>query len=613
MPVSEERPPDGLPRHSVKAISRRYAIARANPFQKHCSRSKGRVFEYLCLVIVIYFAIATGLNAESNSSPTALPTTQPSDNGVDVDVYVPAPKSTCDELAASSDDYDKPTEVTAVDDSVLDSHVDAAIDACKLAVGQFPNERRFMFQLARSLGEKKQFPEAAAWLQKAVDLNDRAAMNYLGVLYRNGWGVKEDSGKARDLYEKAATLGDAWAMDNLGVLYEQSADRSMWDEAKARDWYKKGAERGYQRSMWHLGHLYEYGRGGDKDLRMAQTWFEKAAIDCDKSQPTCDPEVQKWSRAELSQVSALMQAEAEKPCRGQPIPFGNSASESTGWDMTEGVGLQSGVLSFTVAPDNAKIELNSAYVVRDAQICSKFEWPHDADQVLGAGILFWAVDDKDFFQFGILNNGKFWVARKQAGKWQTIAANVESADIDIRPGASNTFAVHTQGDHALLFVNGTQVFNLTGQPQIAASRFGLSVDNFDKNQTLVLGFDDFKVNSTMLIADDTEYLHCSYHQTCFAVIAPALTKDCGQSDETEDYSIDRAMGTVELGTEEHLPLTISPSQYRFDFTEGNTKVSVEINRISSKFVHFTHYEDNGSTIDWSGTGTCEKLNPTPKF
>ena len=41
----------------------------------------------------------------------------------------------------------------------------------------------------------------------------------LGVLYANGDGVAQDSGKARELYEKAADKGDASAMFNLGGLY----------------------------------------------------------------------------------------------------------------------------------------------------------------------------------------------------------------------------------------------------------------------------------------------------------------------------------------------------------------------------------------------------------
>ena len=59
--------------------------------------------------------------------------------------------------------------------------------------------------------------------------------------------------------------------------------------------------------------------------------------------------------------------------------------------------------------------------------------------MLGAGLLFWGEDNRTYFQFGIVNNGKFWIARKQDGKWLgTIAANVDSTAINQGPGATNT-------------------------------------------------------------------------------------------------------------------------------------------------------------------------------
>ena len=57
--------------------------------------------------------------------------------------------------------------------------------------------------------------------------------------------------------------------------------------------------------------------------------------------------------------------------------------------------------------------------------------------MLGAGLLFWGEDNRTYFQFGILNNGKFWIARKQDGKWLgTIAANVDFHRHQVKPGAS---------------------------------------------------------------------------------------------------------------------------------------------------------------------------------
>ncbi len=47
--------------------------------------------------------------------------------------------------------------------------------------------------------------------QKAADAGIAMAMNNLGWLYHNGWGVAQDYGKARERYQKAADAGLAKA------------------------------------------------------------------------------------------------------------------------------------------------------------------------------------------------------------------------------------------------------------------------------------------------------------------------------------------------------------------------------------------------------------------
>ena len=91
--------------------------------------------------------------------------------------------------------------------------------------------------------------------------------------------------------------------------------------------------------------------------------------------------------------------------------------------------------------------LNVTFTVKDADICSETVWPNGEQPMLGAGLLFWGEDNRTYFQFGILNNGKFWIARKQDGKWLgTIAANVDSTAINKEPGATNTLRVKTNGN-----------------------------------------------------------------------------------------------------------------------------------------------------------------------
>jgi hypothetical protein len=116
--------------------------------------------------------------------------------------------------------------------------------------------------------------------------------------------------------------------------------------------------------------------------------------------------------------------------------------------------------------------------------------------VLGAGLLFWGEDNRTYFQFGILNNGKFWIARKQDGKWLgTIAANVDSTAIKTLPGATNTLRVKTNGNSVTFYINGTKVREVRGQAPKSNWRFGLSGDNFDKQKEAKVVFKSMKVTN----------------------------------------------------------------------------------------------------------------------
>jgi hypothetical protein len=98
-------------------------------------------------------------------------------------------------------------------------------------------------------------------------------------------------------------------------------------------------------------------------------------------------------------------------------------------------------------------DLNVTFTVKDADICSESVWPEGDRTTLGAGLLFWGEDNKSYFQFGAIHSS---------------------------PGASNKLRVKANGNAASLFINGTKVRDLRGQPPKGGWRFGLSGDNLDK-------------------------------------------------------------------------------------------------------------------------------------
>jgi hypothetical protein len=182
-------------------------------------------------------------------------------------------------------------------------------------------------------------------------------------------------------------------------------------------------------------------------------------------------------------------------CQGQEVIFEDKfADDAGGWSLRDTVEVKDGAFTFKLAPDDMQSNLNVTHTVENADICSDAVWPEGNQPVLGAGILFWGEDNRTYFQFGVLNNGRFWIARKQDGKWLgTIAANVDSAAINRSPGAANTLRVKIEGDNAVFFINGTKVRELRGQAPKGGWRFGLSGDNFDKQSEARVIFRTLKV------------------------------------------------------------------------------------------------------------------------
>ncbi|MGA7371766.1 MAG: family 16 glycoside hydrolase [Methyloceanibacter sp.] len=192
-------------------------------------------------------------------------------------------------------------------------------------------------------------------------------------------------------------------------------------------------------------------------------------------------------------LAGLPQASA---CEGSEVIFEDKFTDDAGgWAINQDVEVKDGSFVFKLPPDAMQSDLNVTYMVYDADICSEMVWPNGGSAILGAGLLFWGEDNRNYLQFGVLNNGKFWIARRLDGKWHTIVENVDSTAIKVKPGESNTLRVKASGDAATFFINGTKVRDLRGQAPKGGWRFGLSGDNFDKDKNARLAFKSVKVTN----------------------------------------------------------------------------------------------------------------------
>jgi hypothetical protein len=204
------------------------------------------------------------------------------------------------------------------------------------------------------------------------------------------------------------------------------------------------------------------------------------------------------ARSRVSGAAALLFAVAfawpASACEGTDIVFEDKFSDDAGgWAINKDVEVKDGSFTFKLPPDAMQSDLNVTYTVSDADICAEGVWPDDSTSILGAGLLFWGEDNKNYLQFGVLINGKFWIARRIEGKWHTIVENVASSAIKVKPGETNVLRVKASGDSAAFFINGEKVRDLRGQAPKGGWRFGLSADNFDKAKDARVVFRSVKV------------------------------------------------------------------------------------------------------------------------
>lgn len=197
--------------------------------------------------------------------------------------------------------------------------------------------------------------------------------------------------------------------------------------------------------------------------------------------------------ASVMLLGAVTAAQAAACETGDIVLEDRFSDDTGGWAINPAVEVKDGKFVFKLPADDMQSDLNVTFNVTDADICSETVWPEGEGNILGAGLLFWGEDTRSYFQFGILNSGKYWVARRENGKWHTVVENVASDAIKTKPGDSNTLRVKTSGNFVSFYVNGTKLRDLKGRAPKSGWRFGLSGDNFDKQKQAKIIFKSVKV------------------------------------------------------------------------------------------------------------------------
>lgn len=111
------------------------------------------------------------------------------------------------------------------------------------------------------------------------------AQYYLGILFRNGWGVLQDDREAARWLRFAAFQGHVEAQYTMGYMYQHGQGVSK-DIVEAKRWYRMAARQGDAAAQYNLNILYYEEQRASKPRRGDQgayamnenpgNWFESA-------------------------------------------------------------------------------------------------------------------------------------------------------------------------------------------------------------------------------------------------------------------------------------------------------------------------------------------------
>jgi hypothetical protein len=181
----------------------------------------------------------------------------------------------CDELAAGTDDPDRPKGVAGVKFGRIEAA--AAIEACRAAAEAYPALRRLAYGLGRAYDRADRAREAFSAYERAATAGSISAMNNLATLYENGQGVKRSQAEAFRLYKRAGEGGNVVALANAARMLEYGNGVPK-DEAAAVALYKRAVDGGDVGSISKLVPHYATGAYGfPKDLRKGFELFRRAA------------------------------------------------------------------------------------------------------------------------------------------------------------------------------------------------------------------------------------------------------------------------------------------------------------------------------------------------
>lgn len=121
----------------------------------------------------------------------------------------------------------------------------------------------------------KNYGVAKTYFDKGIINNNAASYLFLGLIYENGLGIKEDFNKAYEHYNKSFHIGNYDAAYHIGYCYFYGLGVTK-HITQGYNWCKLAAEYNYAQAMAELSNRYEKGLLVEQNAEQAAYWKNKS-------------------------------------------------------------------------------------------------------------------------------------------------------------------------------------------------------------------------------------------------------------------------------------------------------------------------------------------------
>ena len=197
----------------------------------------------------------------------------------------------------------------------------------------------------------------------------------------------------------------------------------------------------------------------------------------------------------VTAVLLLVGAGAARACEGRKVLFEDQFSElQSTWDASPAtVHVEDGQMIVRPKATFTVWVPNTAALYDDIDMCVDVTTVDAVDPTTNsAGLVFWYVDNKNFYRFEADASGNAAVFRESRGKtlkqidWTKVAA------LHLGDGATNQLRVVTKGKVATFYVNGKKFRDLNGQPPGGGQEIGV-IGTSPKKGVATYAFANFKI------------------------------------------------------------------------------------------------------------------------